>query len=25
LGWCGVPPKHPEVRSRAAPPVWLWC
>ncbi len=25
LGWCGVPPKYLEVRSRAAPPVWLWC
>src|SRR5450755_1835882 len=25
LGWCGVPPKHREVRSRAALPVWLWC
>ena len=25
LGWCGIPPKDREVRSRAAPPAWLLC
>ncbi len=25
LGWCGVPPKHLEARSGAAPPVWPSC
>ena len=25
LGWCGVPPKDPEVRSPGAPAAWPWC